>query len=189
MWLFIPAFLPKSVNEDKTINEPAHEIMVNFVLHKLNSSNTHAQPSSGARCLIFGRTLRLLPYFMCANSEGSGETAQMRRLAWAFAGRLCDKYHNLMSWLKWHSEVSISVSSFHVLLQTCRLWRRHPPRRGLSQWAAVSLGKLTSFPRHLISIIFLGHQTLTPMMIRYVLLSFSHVFKTYILYYESSYTG
>ena len=25
---------------------------------------------------------------------------QMHRLAWAFAGRLCDKYHNLMSWLK-----------------------------------------------------------------------------------------
>ena len=33
------------------------------------------------------------------NSEGYGETARMRRLAWAFAGRLCDKYHNLMSWL------------------------------------------------------------------------------------------
>ena len=29
----------------------------------------------------------------------SGETAHMRRLAWAFAGRLFDKYHNLMSWL------------------------------------------------------------------------------------------
>ena len=40
----------------------------------------HAQPSSGARCLIFGRTLRLLPYFMFANGEGSGETALMRRL-------------------------------------------------------------------------------------------------------------
>ena len=39
-------------------------------------------------------------YFMCANSEGSGETAQMRRPDWAFAGRLCDKYHNLMSLLK-----------------------------------------------------------------------------------------
>ena len=38
---------------------------------------------------------------MCANSEGSDETARMRRLAWAFAGRLCDKYHNLMSWLKY----------------------------------------------------------------------------------------
>ena len=23
----------------------------------------------------------------------------MRWLAWAFAGRLCDKYHNLISWL------------------------------------------------------------------------------------------
>ena len=33
---------------------------------------------------------------MCANSNSSGETARMRRLAWAFAG----KYHNLMSWLK-----------------------------------------------------------------------------------------
>ena len=37
---------------------------------------------------------------MCANSEGSGETARMRRLARAFAGRLCDKYHSLMSYLK-----------------------------------------------------------------------------------------
>ena len=39
------------------------------------SSNVHAQPSSGARCLIFHRTLRLLPYFMSANSEDSGETS------------------------------------------------------------------------------------------------------------------
>ena len=28
---------------------------------------------------------------MSANSKGSGETAPMRRLAWTFAGRLCDK--------------------------------------------------------------------------------------------------
>ena len=34
---------------------------------------------------------------MCADSKGSGETARMSR---AFAGRLCDKYQNLMSWLK-----------------------------------------------------------------------------------------
>ena len=40
-------------------------------------------------------------YFLCTNSEGSGETAWMCRLAWAFAGCLCDKYHNLMSWLNW----------------------------------------------------------------------------------------
>ena len=31
---------------------------------------------------------------------GTFRAARMRRLAWAFAGRLCDKYHNLMSWLK-----------------------------------------------------------------------------------------
>ena len=39
--------------------------------------------------------------FMYANSEGSGETARMRRLVWALVGRLCDKYHNLKSWLIW----------------------------------------------------------------------------------------
>ena len=33
---------------------------------------------------------------MCANSESSVETVWMRKLAWGFAGRLCDKYHN--SW-------------------------------------------------------------------------------------------
>ena len=31
-------------------------------------SDTHAQPSNGASCLNFGRTLRLLPYFMCATT-------------------------------------------------------------------------------------------------------------------------
>ena len=56
----------------------------------------HAQQSSGATRLIFGQTLHLLPYFMCANSEGSGETARMRSLTRAFAVRLCDKYH--ISW-------------------------------------------------------------------------------------------
>ena len=70
-----------------------------FVLRKLNLLNAHAQPSSVARYLIVGRTLRLLPYFMCANSEGSGETARMRRRACAFPGRHCDKFNNLMSWI------------------------------------------------------------------------------------------
>ena len=61
----------------------------------------HAQPSSGARCLIFGRTVCLLPYFICANSESSGKTARIRRLTWAFAGHICDRYHNPMSLLIW----------------------------------------------------------------------------------------
>ena len=54
-------------------NELAHEIMALFVLRKLIlQTRAHAQPSSVARCLIFGRTLRLIPFLMCANSEGSG---------------------------------------------------------------------------------------------------------------------
>ena len=43
-----------------------------FCPPKNHSSNAHAQPSGGARYLIFGPTFRLLPYFMCANSDGSG---------------------------------------------------------------------------------------------------------------------
>ena len=65
-------------------NEPSHEIMALFFFRK----------PSGDRCLIFDRTLPLLPYFMCANSKGSGETARMPM-------SLCDKYHNLMSCLKY----------------------------------------------------------------------------------------
>ena len=56
--------------------------------------------SSRARCLIFGWAVCLLSYLMLANSEGSGETVRMRRLAWDFAGRLCDTYHNIMRWLQ-----------------------------------------------------------------------------------------
>ena len=65
----------------------------------MHSSNAHAQPCSGARCLIFGRTLRLLPYVMCANSEGSGET-----------GCLYDKYHNPMSWIHFMVHVLMSAT-------------------------------------------------------------------------------
>ena len=83
--------------------EPAHEIIALIVPHKLILQMRMRMRSHplGARCLIFGRTFRLLPNFMYANSEGSGETARVRRLAWVFAGRLCDKYHNHMSWFKW----------------------------------------------------------------------------------------
>ena len=61
-----------------------HEIMAFFILSRLViQTRMHSHPARvrvRARCLIFGRTLRLLPYFMCANSQGSGKTAQMRRL-------------------------------------------------------------------------------------------------------------
>ena len=78
--------------------EPAYEIIALFVLRKLILQMRMRSHPVGLD-VSFGRTLRLLPYFMYANSEGSGETVRMLKLALAFAGRLCDKYHNLMSWL------------------------------------------------------------------------------------------
>ena len=60
----------------------------------------------------FWSDLRLLPYFMCANSEGSVETSRMRRLALAFASRLCDKYHNLMSWFILRYDVKYTRNPF-----------------------------------------------------------------------------
>ena len=42
---------------------------------------------------------------MCVNSEGSGETPRdaQARLSHRWDSRLCDKYQNLLSWLKFHS--------------------------------------------------------------------------------------
>ena len=94
--------------------EPCHGIMVLSVLHK-PILQTHMR--SGARCLMFGCTLRLLPYFMCTKSKGSGETARMRRLAWAIAGRICDKYHNLM--IMWCTQLHHNI--FVTLFLGCKL--------------------------------------------------------------------
>ena len=65
----------------------------------LATSGALARPSGGAGCLVFGRALRLLPCFVCAGSGGSGGAARLRGLTWAFAGRLCEKCHRLVSWL------------------------------------------------------------------------------------------
>ena len=51
----------------------------------------HAQPFRGARDLAF--CLNVLDSLLVwASSEGSGETARMRRLAWTFAACIGDKY-------------------------------------------------------------------------------------------------
>ena len=85
---------------DRTIIEPAHEIMAVFVLRKLSLQTCmRSHPVGLDVWFLVGPFI----YFhtLCANIEGSGETAQKRRLTWALAGRPCDKYHNLMSWLNW----------------------------------------------------------------------------------------
>ena len=52
----------------------------------------HAQPFRGARDLAFCLKVPLDSLFVWASSDGSGETARMRRLAWTFAARIGDKY-------------------------------------------------------------------------------------------------
>ena len=52
----------------------------------------HAQPFRGARDLAFCLKVPLDSLLVWASSEGSGETARMRRLAWTFAARIDYKY-------------------------------------------------------------------------------------------------
>ena len=52
----------------------------------------HAQPFKGARDLAFCLKVPFDSLLVWASSEDSDETAQMRRLAWTFAARICDKY-------------------------------------------------------------------------------------------------
>ena len=66
-----------------------------FVSSSIPSSQiltAHAQPFRGARDLAFCLKVPLDSLLVWASSEGSGETARMRRLAWTFAARIGDKY-------------------------------------------------------------------------------------------------
>ena len=54
-------------------------------------STAHVQPFRGARDLVFCLKVPLDSLLVWASSEGSGETARMRRLAWTFAARIGDK--------------------------------------------------------------------------------------------------
>ena len=75
------------------------QVMLLFVLRKLSlQTRMRSRPVGLDVWSLVGHFVYF--YTMCANSVGSGESARMHRFAWDFAGRLCDKYHNLMSWPK-----------------------------------------------------------------------------------------
>ena len=93
----------RSFRNDGTI-EPAHEIMACFVLRKLILQTRKRSHPVGLDVwflvgpVVYFHTLCERIAKALVRLRGC-ETARMRRLAWAFAGGLCDKYHNLMSWL------------------------------------------------------------------------------------------
>ena len=69
----------------------------------------HAQPFRGARDLAFCLKVPLDSLLIWASSEGSGETAQMRRLAWTFAARIGYKYQIRLTRSNYHQIPSLSV--------------------------------------------------------------------------------
>ena len=63
----------------------------------------HAQPFRKARDLVFCLKVPLDSLLVWASSEGSGETARMRRLAWTFAARIGHKYQIRLTRSIYHS--------------------------------------------------------------------------------------
>ena len=81
----------------------------------------HAQPFKGARDLAFCLKVPLDSLLVWASSEGSGETARMRRLAWTFAARIGDKYK--FAWRGPNEDMCLFTGHFMV---SC-FWRIHHP--------------------------------------------------------------
>ena len=74
----------------------------------------HAQPFRGARDLAFCLKVPLDSLLVWASSEGSGETARMRRLAWTFAARIGDKYQIRLARPIWFIAI-LSLEEEHKL--------------------------------------------------------------------------
>ena len=76
----------------------------------------HAQTFRGARDLAFCLKIPLDSLLVWASSEGSGETARMRRLAWTFAARIGDKYQIRLT----RSNYFFVFPFFHFLLSSLK---------------------------------------------------------------------
>ena len=104
LYIKIDWYLQKIILGIKTldyrrINEPHHEIMALFVLRKRFIQRLmRSHPMGLGVWFLVGRFV----YFhtLCLRTVKALARLWMRRLAWAFAGQLCDKHHNLMSWLR-----------------------------------------------------------------------------------------
>ena len=67
-------------------------IMVLYSLGRYIKSMPEISVTTKNWFCLFGPRQANLVLIAYASSEGSGETAQMRRLAWTFAARIGDKY-------------------------------------------------------------------------------------------------
>ena len=99
--LYLPCTIFDLMKVHVSISYRPKAIMINWAPSSefVSSSNpswqiltAHAQPFRGARDLAFCLKVPLDSLLVWASSEGSGETARMRRLAWTFAARIGYKY-------------------------------------------------------------------------------------------------
>ena len=81
----------KFVQEIKIIWAPSSEF-VSSSIPSWQLLTAHAQPFRRARDLAFCLKVPLDSLLIWASSEGSGETARMRRLAWTFNALIGYKY-------------------------------------------------------------------------------------------------
>ena len=78
----------------------------------------HVQPFRGARDLVFCLKVPLDSLLVWASSEGSDETARMRRLAWTFAARIGDKYQ-----IRLARPICYSICPFNIPHCSDRHWK------------------------------------------------------------------
>ena len=91
-------------------------------------STAHAQPFRGATDMAFCLKVPHDSLLLWASSEGSGETARMRRLAWTFAARIGDKYQIRVSNCGPYSSSFISVLNLDIFAIMMHWWVRSPSR-------------------------------------------------------------
>ena len=102
-WAAIKVMLPKWAPSSEFVSSsiPSWQILT-----------AHAQPFRRARDLAFCLKVPLDSLLVWASSGGSGETAQMRRLAWTFAARICDKYQIRLTRSKLSSVATNGTSQY-----------------------------------------------------------------------------
>ena len=90
--------------------EPVHEIMVLFVLRKLILQTPMRSHPVGLDVWFLVGPFTYSILHVC----------EQQRIAWTFVGHLCDKYHNLMSWLNgiwWSASLLNKGDRFFIILQ------------------------------------------------------------------------
>ena len=90
--LFALQLQTQSKNYTGSVNWAPSSEFVSSSIPSLQILIAHAQPFRGARDPAFCLKVPLDSLLVWASSEGSGETARMRRLAWTFAACIGDKY-------------------------------------------------------------------------------------------------